>query len=504
MPRSAVTDEKQSPAERLDDHARTVATLLIEQIENGMAPWQKPWEDSRISLPTNASTGKAYRGSNLLYLWDVGIHEGYTDPRWMTFNQARDLNASVNKNEHGRKIMYAVTHYEINKKNANGRPVIGADGQPEKVYVEYDSPRMKYYTVFNAQQMTGLAPRELTIEHVWDQHERCEDLLRKSGAKIYHAGNRAYYTPVLDSITLPPKSQFPAADRYYATALHELGHWTGHPSRLDREMSGGFGSESYAREELRAEISSLMVGAELDLGHDPGQHTAYVAHWLRILRDDSKEILRACADASKIQEHILGFEKSKEIEQIREKMVEHAGVHALPLAPTIHVAAMGIPSGKNHRVSFDPKTGGYVQHADQGLILTYGFDQPVLEIRSNEGVLNVTLGGRDDAWLDLTTALNRGDLFQADLVGQLGALDGERQATMVHVVVGRQADGQIVVGMRPMDGEQTRVVLDPDMAHHLSLAMLRSTDMGRRLGVSHALRTTFQDHARENDHELSR
>ncbi|WP_256562624.1 zincin-like metallopeptidase domain-containing protein, partial [Pseudomonas sp. HMSC066A08] len=114
-----------------------------------------------------------------------------------------------------------------------------------------------------------------------------------------------------DSITLPERNQFPTADNYYATALHELGHWTGHPSRLDRDLAHPFGSEGYAREELRAEIASLMLGERLEIGHDPGQHAAYVGSWIKALKEDPKEIFRAASDAERISGYVMDFEQEQ-------------------------------------------------------------------------------------------------------------------------------------------------------------------------------------------------
>lgn len=511
MPRSlAPTEEKQSPAERLDEHARAFSELLIEQLGKGTSPWQKPWENSRTSLPINASTGKAYRGSNLMFLWVVGINEGYTDPRWMTFNQARDLKASVNKGEHGRKIMYAVTHYEVNKKDANGRPVIGADGQPEKLYVKYDSPRMKYYTVFNAAQVTGLPPLEPTVKHEWNQHARCENILSKSGAKIHHGGNQAYYAPILDAITLPHKTQFASADRYYATALHELGHWTGHPSRLDRDMSGGYGSESYAREELRAEISSLMVGSELDLGHDPGQHVAYVKHWVKILQDDPKEILRACTDASKIQEHVLGFEKTVEIEHVHENIAEQRKVQTLASSTSEAIEKseekVHFTDLKSERAEYDAKTGAYVQHANSGrMISTFGNEHPTLTIATpgTQSRVSVQLNSRDDAWRDLTYAIQNGTSFDSKLPGRAIDARGERP-TVMHVVVGRRHDGLTSIAIRPTDRQHDDsyiVRLTAPTAYRLGRAMDQSQDLARKAFVVQSLTTSLEA---TQQHEISR
>jgi putative DNA primase/helicase len=124
------------------------------------------------------------------------------------------------------------------------------------------------------------------------------------------------------TIHLPDKSRFPSADNYYATALHELGHWSGHASRLDRDLIHPFGSEGYAREELRAEIASMILGVELGIGHDPSQHAAYVGAWIKVLQDDPLEIFRAAADAEKIQGYVLGLEQNQSQEQTREQTRE--------------------------------------------------------------------------------------------------------------------------------------------------------------------------------------
>ena len=156
-------------------------------------------------------------------------------------------------------------------------------------------------------------------ENEWEAIERAEHILQASGAKITHApGDRAFYRPSTDSITLPEKSQFPQPDAYYATALHELGHWTGHPTRLDRDLAHPFGSEGYAKEELRAEISSMILGDSLGLGHDPEQHAAYVGSWIKVLQDDPLEIFRASSDAEKIHDYVLAFEQ-KQVQELAQE-----------------------------------------------------------------------------------------------------------------------------------------------------------------------------------------
>ncbi len=240
------------------EYAEEVAAKIIEQLEQGTAPWQKPWKPGELSLPYNASTGKEYRGINSMWL----AMQGHGDPRWMTYNQANDAGAQVRKGSKGTKIVYWKTHDEEKAKDENGKPIIGEDGKPKMIRVALERPRAFHAVVFNAEQIDGLpalAPKIIAPEP--ERHARAEAILGNSGANIQHvAGNRAFYRPSTDSITLPERGQFDSADGYYATALHELGHWTGHPSRLDRDLAHPFGSEGYAREELRAEIGFQPFG----------------------------------------------------------------------------------------------------------------------------------------------------------------------------------------------------------------------------------------------------
>jgi antirestriction protein ArdC len=310
-------------SERDQQYAEGVASLLIEQLKKGLAPWQQPWDNARFVMPHNALTEQPYRGVNAMFLMAQGIERGYSDGRWLTFAQAKQMEAIVRKGEHGTPIVVVKQGYEIIERDDAGKPVLDDAGKPKKRYVLYERPRMKFYTVFAAEQCDGIPVRPQTRPmHDWERHQRAETLLKESGAHIEHGGNRAFYLPGLDYITLPQREQFPSSDRYYATALHELGHWTGHKERLDRDLSGGFGSEFYAKEELRAEISSLMVGQTMELGHDPTRHGAYVDNWIKILQDDPKEIVRACADASKIHTYVLQYDReinhSENLSQSRE------------------------------------------------------------------------------------------------------------------------------------------------------------------------------------------
>lgn len=292
------------------EYAEEVAARIIEQLEQGTAPWQKPWQPGELRLPYNPTTGKEYRGMNSLWLH----MQGHSDPRWMTYNQAAAEGAQVRKGSKGTHIVYWKFSEERKATDEQGRPVIDPDtGKQKTVTVQLERPRSFMAVVFNGSQIDGLPPLEARPTGPEpERHARAEAILANSGAVIRHEpGDRAFYRPSTDSITLPERNQFPTADNYYATALHELGHWTGHPSRLDRDLAHPFGSEGYAREELRAEIASLMLGERLEIGHDPGQHAAYVGSWVKALKEDPKEIFRAASDAERISGYVMDFEQEQ-------------------------------------------------------------------------------------------------------------------------------------------------------------------------------------------------
>lgn len=292
----------------------TVAENLIEQLKAGTAPWQKPWEPgSQGFMPMNPTTGKRYKGINAIHL----MAQGRSDNRWMTYKQASAAGAQVRKGEKGTPVQYWKFSEEQNKLDDNGKPVLDGQGKPVKETVMLERPRVFFATVFNGEQIDGMPPLEQKEKtQTWDAVERAEHILKASGANIRHGEHdRAFYRPSTDSIHLPDKEQFPTADNYYATALHELGHWTGHSSRLDRDMAHPFGSEGYAKEELKAECFSLIMGDELGIGHDPEQHAAYVGSWIKALQDDPLEIFRATSDAEKMSNYVLAFEQKLVQEQ---------------------------------------------------------------------------------------------------------------------------------------------------------------------------------------------
>lgn len=298
------------------DYRQVLTDKLIEQLEAGTAPWQKPWDarEGGERLPYNPTTEKPYRGANSLYLSAVAADKGYADPRWATYKQADAEGWQVRKGEKGSLVEYWKFSETKPELDGKGKPVIGEDGQPKTVEVMLESPRVFRAVVFNAQQMDNVpelskAPRM----YEWDPMERAEQIMKSSGAKVFHDQNdRAFYSPSKDEIHLPARDQFKDQTAYYSTALHELGHWTGHDSRLKREFGGAFGSAEYAKEELRAELSSYFMADKLGVPHEPGQHAAYVKSWVKVLQEDKNEIFRAARDAEKITEYVLALDRQRE------------------------------------------------------------------------------------------------------------------------------------------------------------------------------------------------
>lgn len=297
---------------------QNVAEEMIRHLEAGTAPWQKPWAPGVYhARPFNPSSDKSYHGINAVIL-DMSDH---ADPRWLTFHQARDMDAQVRGGEKATQIEYWKWTDTKKVLDAAGNPVIGEDGKPLTETHKLDRPQVFYACVFNAEQIDGLEPYKappLKFEPVLE----AEMVLKESGVPIIHdQDDRAYYTGFQDQIHLPDQSAFPTAYDYYSTALHEVGHATGHKTRMDREF-GPFGSEVYAKEELKAEMASYMVSRELGLGHNPERHAGYLESWLKAIKDDRNFLFQAAQDAERISTWVMQPEKRQQLENAMQKQSE--------------------------------------------------------------------------------------------------------------------------------------------------------------------------------------
>ena len=263
--------------------AKHVAEYLIESLTRGTSPWKPGWENNNlIVLPHNAVTGRTYNGWNLFILWLVQEKMGTNETGWITEHQASKLSVEIRDD---------------------------ADG----VVVQYLDAARRFstaWTVFNMSQTSGFK-RPTSNLHKWDPVDRVERLLANSNARVIHDHSCGipHYVPQMDLIVMPHRERFFDSNSYYRTLLHELGHWTGHHSRLDRDLNSALtNNKGRAREELYAEIASLMLGRELGTGHDLDHHASYVKSWVRILQDDIGEIQQAVGKASKIRRYIKSFD----------------------------------------------------------------------------------------------------------------------------------------------------------------------------------------------------
>jgi antirestriction protein ArdC len=319
---SPLTEPQHTDKPALRDFRQEVTDNIIGMLERGVAPWQKPWEPGAGSLgsPFNPTSERAYRGGNAIHLMATGLQRGYEDSRWMTYKQASDNGWQVRRGEKGTQIEY----WEVKDASENTRPSRpdgGRDGNNAANGSNSDSEKSRLihrvYTVFNAQQIERIPPHTPTQHTTFEAVQAGEQILTNSGANIAHdQADRAFYSRSQDSIHLPPKDAFKDAAAYYGTALHELAHWTGHPSRLDRSTlteSYRFGDANYAKEELRAELASVFLAAQRGIPHDPERHAAYVNSWIGALKRDKNEIFRAAHDASVATDFILALERDKSI-----------------------------------------------------------------------------------------------------------------------------------------------------------------------------------------------
>jgi antirestriction protein ArdC len=277
-----------------------ITDKIIRQIEGGTIPWVQPWAGGpALSMPTNASTSRGYSGINILLLWDALFARSYDRNKWLTFKQALALGGSVRKGEHGTTVVYADRF--IPKKGQE--PSNGENDNPRSI------PFLKRFTVFNIAQCDGL-PIELTGQLAPVSHalpiESAEALITASAAVFQRGGEQAFYHHGDDYIRVPEQESFFESINFYRTVLHELTHWSGAKHRLNRDFTGRFGSEAYAREELVAEMGSAFLCASLGIVPTV-RHADYIGNWLTILKNDSRAIVSAASHASKASDFLLAF-----------------------------------------------------------------------------------------------------------------------------------------------------------------------------------------------------
>lgn len=277
--------------------AETITSAIVDRLEAGTRPWVQPWTGASVSRPLR-TCGTPYQGINVLWLWMAAEAAGHASPFWMTYRQSQLLGGQVRKGERG-TIAIFYRAYQAEEADEGDE----AAGQRTRRV-------LKSFTVFNACQIDGLPkrffPQPRPLPPPTERDRELESFFAAIPARLRHWGAEAFYSPELDQVTMPEPGLFRDLDHYRATLAHELSHWTGHESRLARQLSGRFGSEAYAMEELVAELSSAMLGAELGLPVDHlDRHASYLASWLKVLKADSRAILTVAAKAEEAASLLL-------------------------------------------------------------------------------------------------------------------------------------------------------------------------------------------------------
>lgn len=280
-----------------------VTRRILSELEAGRVPWVQPWGHpggAAPGLPRNALTGRNYSGVNVLILWGAVTEQGWPSQRWLTFRQALEAGGCVRKGEHGTAVVYA-DRFTPEAEKARARET----GEEARAV-----PFLKKFTVFNVAQCEGLSEALTADPEPFREREIvpvAEALIAATGADIRIGGDKAFYAPVADFIRVPPQQAFHDQIDFYRTCFHELAHWSGHASRLNRELSRIFGSAPYAKEELVAEMASAFVCASLGI-NPTVRHADYLACWIEALRADNRAIFRAASAAAKAADYLLAFQ----------------------------------------------------------------------------------------------------------------------------------------------------------------------------------------------------
>lgn len=309
--------------ERLTPQRKALIDMVLKNLENGKGIWEQGWAGSGI--PESAATGKRYRGINNLFLSLIAIERGYTDNRWATYHQIEEKGWHFKKDEEGKSLGkdagVTIEFYELRdretKKPFDRSVLDGMTTEEQQAYMDENVyPLRKYHRVFNGDIIDGIPAKEVNKLNPNERVERAESILEywnENEAPIIYGGNRAFYRISSDEIYIPLRESFINLHEFYGTNFHEIGHSTGHVTRLNRDMSGSFGSESYAIEELRAELASMFleqeVGLETNTKHIEN-NSRYIKSWHDTIKENPNTLFTAIADAEKITRYILEKERA--------------------------------------------------------------------------------------------------------------------------------------------------------------------------------------------------
>lgn len=371
--------------DKLTPQRKQLVDEILKNLESGAGLWRQGWQT--IGAPISAITGKRYNGVNRLFLTAAMMQKGYTDNRWLTYKQMEEKGWSFKKdvegNNLGKGAGVAIEYFELRDRETKkpfDRHVL--DGMTEAERSDYMDenvyPLRKYYRVFNGDIIDGIPEREKRELDQGGYNERAEQILKiwsDTESKIIYGGDEAFYRQSTDEIHLPERKMFNDLPEFYATALHEVGHSTGHTSRLNRNLESKYGSAEYSKEELCAEIASMFIEQDLEIAvaeKHIQNNSAYIKHWYNKIKEDPNELFKAIADAEKITKFVMAKEKAiANAEEQEEQIVEEkSALYIPPSEVAAQVAATAAVDG----------TAVTVDLADKGIkSLTNMDDRDIVE-----------------------------------------------------------------------------------------------------------------------------
>lgn len=315
--------KKKNLFDKILDDREKVVNEIIKRMEKDGLNWNKGWSPEMVA-PQNPASNINYKGKNILKCFNEAINKEYKDPRWVTFNQAKDNNWQIKKG--AKSVLLEKWIFEKKEKVKNEKT-----GEIKEEIIKLSKPIPNYFRVFNASDVNGMPPLNIKPLDKNETLEIAENFLKSSKIPVVEvAQDKAFYSPDKNKIILPLKDTFKSQESYLATALHEMVHSTG--KELNRDMSGSFGDEKYAKEELVAELGSLFLQGKLGIKLEDrhvDNHTAYLKSWIKVLKDNPKNLFEAADKAEKastllfdnykqyLKEHNLENTKGKKVENVK-------------------------------------------------------------------------------------------------------------------------------------------------------------------------------------------
>ena len=287
------------------DYNQIITDQVLDLMTKHGSDWTKPWQAKASLGHCNVITGKPYQGTNIFLAAVSAMANDFKSSEWATFKQWQKKNAKVKKGSKGTPIIF-FDRIAVQDKDTDEDRII---------------PVLKGFTVFNADQVDGYnSPVSDPIVQTKDRNQKAEALIKATGADIRFGGDRAFYSPSHDFVQMPILEDFKGTETssdieaYYSTMFHELTHWTGAKTRLDRKKGSKFGSNAYAFEELIAELGAVFITCQLGINVAPRvDHAKYLNNWLEVIKSDKKAMIKAFASANKASEFILAFQNQQDL-----------------------------------------------------------------------------------------------------------------------------------------------------------------------------------------------